>query len=98
MDDPGSNPPRRSLFAIWHWSWWPWGLVVLLMLAVYLFSPPLIYRVLWELEIRPSQERLYERKLDLFYAPARHCQENSEILTAIWIWEEDVIDAVLDPP
>lgn len=37
------SAPRRSIFAVWRWPRWTWGVVVLLMLGGYVLAPPFIW-------------------------------------------------------
>jgi hypothetical protein len=38
-----STPHRRSVFAVWRWRWWAWGVIVPGLCVSYLLASPVAY-------------------------------------------------------
>jgi hypothetical protein len=62
MSEPVANPPRRSLFAVWRWTW---VVLLVLMPVTYLASYPAAYRILVGPDYVWQFGRIQDHKLEL---------------------------------
>jgi hypothetical protein len=89
MSDPRPNPPRRSVFAAWHWPRWVlWLIVPLLPVFYFLSAAPIMYLMVAFGSHLPQRVIL---AMHWLLSPAIWSANNVEILGAVHAWEWAVL-------
>ncbi len=81
--------PTRSLFAVWHWPRWTWGVIAVLGLAGYVLSAVPVYFLL---EVTGTDNDTTESVFIVVYLPIVWACESSEFASAAVDWQYEQLE------
>jgi hypothetical protein len=84
---------RRSLFAVWHWPRWVWGIGITTAALSYILAYPVLFFFIMTHRGNPPPVSDWAfDALWMFFFPALWSADNLPLLERIWEWEYSFLE------